>query len=97
MQIVHALLARARRHFARDRNTHTARFYRILNEVPAVAHRGYCHYDHRASAILTGARMQTLSAYDSRVRFCPVEGRSIYFSIIIVRLWSGEIFLRARP
>jgi len=35
MQIVHALCARARRQFAEDRNVHTARFYRILNEVPA--------------------------------------------------------------
>jgi putative membrane protein len=36
MQIVHALLARYRRHFAEDRNIHSARFYRILNEVPAL-------------------------------------------------------------
>ena len=36
MQIVHALCARARRQFDRNRNTHSARFYRILNEVPAV-------------------------------------------------------------
>ena len=35
MQIVHALLARHRRHFAEDCNIHSARFYRILNEVPA--------------------------------------------------------------
>jgi protoporphyrinogen IX oxidase len=34
MQIVHALLARYRRHFAEDRNQHSARFYRILNEIP---------------------------------------------------------------
>jgi len=34
MQIIHALLARYRRHFARDCNIHSARFYRILNEVP---------------------------------------------------------------
>ncbi len=36
MQIVHAMLARCRRHFLQDRNLHSARFYRILNEVPAV-------------------------------------------------------------
>lgn len=36
MQIVHALLARWRRHFAQDRNVHSARFYRIWNEVPTV-------------------------------------------------------------
>jgi len=35
MQIVHAFLARYRHHFAEDRNAHSARFYRILNEVPA--------------------------------------------------------------
>jgi len=35
MQIIHALLARTRRHFAQDRNIHSARFYRILNEIPA--------------------------------------------------------------
>jgi len=34
MQIIHALLARYRRHFAEDHNIHTARFYRILNEAP---------------------------------------------------------------
>ncbi|MGE3623607.1 MAG: protoporphyrinogen oxidase HemJ [Bdellovibrionales bacterium] len=36
MAAIHGLLARYRRHFAEDRNTHSARFYRILNEVPAV-------------------------------------------------------------
>ena len=36
MQIVHALLARWRRHFAQDRNVHSARFYRAWNEVPTV-------------------------------------------------------------
>jgi len=36
MQIVHALLARYRRHFATDQNIHSARYYRILNEVPAL-------------------------------------------------------------
>jgi putative membrane protein len=33
---IHGLLARARRLFAEDRNTRSARFYRVLNEVPAV-------------------------------------------------------------
>lgn len=36
MQIAHAMLARYRRHFAEDRNMHSARFYRILNEVPTL-------------------------------------------------------------
>jgi len=36
MQIVHALLARYRRKFADDKNTHSTKFYRILNEVPTV-------------------------------------------------------------
>jgi putative membrane protein len=36
MQIDHALLARYRRHFAADRNSHSSRFYRIINEVPAL-------------------------------------------------------------
>lgn len=36
MQIAHALLARYRRAFAEDRNVHSARFYRILNEVPTL-------------------------------------------------------------
>ena len=36
MQIVHALLARHRRQFARDANTHSAKYYRILNEIPTV-------------------------------------------------------------
>ena len=36
MQIVHAMLSRYRRAFAEDRNTHSAKFFRILNEVPAV-------------------------------------------------------------
>ena len=33
---VHGLLARYRRAFAEDRNTHDARFYRILNEIPTL-------------------------------------------------------------
>lgn len=36
MQLAHAMLARCRRLFARDANPHSARFYRILNEVPTV-------------------------------------------------------------
>jgi putative membrane protein len=32
----HGLLSRWRRGFAGDRNTHSARFYRIANEVPTV-------------------------------------------------------------
>jgi len=36
MQITHAMLARYRRNFANDKNTKSARFYRILNEVPTV-------------------------------------------------------------
>lgn len=34
MQIVHAMLARARKQFARDERPHSAKYYRILNEVP---------------------------------------------------------------
>lgn len=36
MQICHAMLANARRKFAEDRNTKSARYYRWLNEVPTV-------------------------------------------------------------
>lgn len=36
MQIIHAAFARWRRHFDQDRNIHTAKFYRIMNEVPTV-------------------------------------------------------------
>ncbi len=36
MQIVHALLARHRKQFLRDENVHSAKYYRILNEVPTV-------------------------------------------------------------
>ena len=36
MTLVHAFLARTRRHFAADRNTRSARFYRFINEVPTV-------------------------------------------------------------
>jgi len=36
MQIAHAFLARYRRAFAQDRNVHSAKFFRILNEVPTV-------------------------------------------------------------
>ena len=33
---VHILLARCRRDFEADRNRHSARFYRILNEIPTI-------------------------------------------------------------
>lgn len=33
---IHGLLARHRRAFAEDRNTHSAKYYKILNEVPTV-------------------------------------------------------------
>ena len=36
MQIAHAFYARCRRDFAADRNRHSARFYRLANEVPTV-------------------------------------------------------------
>ena len=36
MQIVHALLARYRRSFSEDRNSHSVKFFRILNVAPTV-------------------------------------------------------------
>jgi putative membrane protein len=33
---LHGLLARWRRHFAADRNRHSAKFYRLVNELPTV-------------------------------------------------------------
>jgi putative membrane protein len=36
MSFVHGVFARWRRHFTDDANRHTARFYRIMNEVPTV-------------------------------------------------------------
>src|SRR6185312_10500479 len=36
MSGVHGFLVRSWRAFAEDRNTHSARFYKIINEVPAV-------------------------------------------------------------
>jgi protoporphyrinogen IX oxidase len=36
MTAVHGLLARWRRAFAEDRNIHSAKFYRVMNEVPTV-------------------------------------------------------------
>lgn len=36
MQLVHAGFARWRRHLAADANRHSARFYRIVNEVPTL-------------------------------------------------------------
>lgn len=36
MQIVHAMLANARRKFANDENKHSAKYYRWLNEAPTL-------------------------------------------------------------
>ena len=36
MSGLHGFLSRWRRHFASDRNIHTARFYKLINEVPTV-------------------------------------------------------------
>ncbi len=36
MTAVHGFLSRWRRQFERDQNVHSARFYRIVNEVPTV-------------------------------------------------------------
>ncbi|MDE3059999.1 MAG: protoporphyrinogen oxidase HemJ [Pseudomonadota bacterium] len=36
LQIIHAMLARSRRQFARDQNTHSTRYFLILNEIPAL-------------------------------------------------------------
>jgi putative membrane protein len=36
MSFIHGAFARWRRYFAKDANRHTARFYRIMNEVPTV-------------------------------------------------------------
>jgi len=36
MSGLHGLLSQWRRRFASDRNIHTARFYRQINEVPTV-------------------------------------------------------------
>ena len=36
LSAMHGLYARRWREFAQDRNTHSARYYRIINEVPAV-------------------------------------------------------------
>lgn len=36
MQILHACFARWRRAFAEDRNIHSAKFYRIMNEAPTL-------------------------------------------------------------
>jgi protoporphyrinogen IX oxidase len=36
MQIIHALLAYYRRQFAAERNLRSARFFRVLNEIPMV-------------------------------------------------------------
>jgi putative membrane protein len=36
LSAVHGMLARWRKDFAADRNVHSQRFYRIINEIPAV-------------------------------------------------------------
>jgi len=36
MMGIHGFLVRCRRRFAEDRNTHSALFYRVLNEAPAM-------------------------------------------------------------
>jgi putative membrane protein len=36
LSAVHGLLARWRKDFAQDRNRHSPRFYRIINEVPTL-------------------------------------------------------------
>ncbi len=36
MQAVHGMMARWRKAFAEDRNQHSARFFRIMNEVPTL-------------------------------------------------------------
>ena len=36
LSAVHGLLARWRKDFAQDRNRHSQKFYRIINEVPAI-------------------------------------------------------------
>lgn len=36
MQVIHAFLSRWRRHFAQDRNQHSALFYRYVNEIPTI-------------------------------------------------------------
>ncbi len=36
MSVMHAFLSRWRRHFAADANRHSARFYRVMNEVPTL-------------------------------------------------------------
>jgi putative membrane protein len=36
MSVMHGLLSRWARHFSLDRNRHTAKFFRIVNEIPTV-------------------------------------------------------------
>jgi len=36
LSVNHAFLARWRRHFAADRNRHSAKFYRVVNELPTL-------------------------------------------------------------
>ncbi len=36
LQVAHGMMSRWRRAFAEDRNTHSARFFRLMNEVPTL-------------------------------------------------------------
>lgn len=36
LQVIHAMLSRHRKQFAADANTHSAKYYRVLNEIPTV-------------------------------------------------------------
>jgi protoporphyrinogen IX oxidase len=36
LSVLHGMLARYRKDFAADRNRHTAKFYRVINEIPTV-------------------------------------------------------------
>jgi protoporphyrinogen IX oxidase len=36
LSAVHGMLARWRKDFAADRNVHSQRFYRIINEIPTI-------------------------------------------------------------
>lgn len=35
LQVIHAMLSRHRKQFANDANVHSAKYYRIINEIPA--------------------------------------------------------------
>lgn len=36
LQVIHAMLSRHRKQFAADANVHSAKYYRVLNEIPTV-------------------------------------------------------------